>query len=438
MLNFDVVVIGGGAAGAVSALYAAKEGASTALVSGGGGASAVSSGAVDICGSPLFEAGLPWSRFISVKDNFSEVISRRHFHPYSVLALNFAEDPKNDTLQFLEKSINFFTNALEAVGLKIKGDFQLQRPAPTILGTWKLTSFVQASQQLGSLQDNAGVVGIKGLAFPDAKTLARMLNATFSATGLGNIELDPLEIELDSRFSWTPEELIAYLANPRKLDELKRKISSAGGGRYKTLLIPPLLDACPQSDEELMLAEGTVIREMLGAVGFMPGKRLQRAMVLALSKAGVRIFEGKATDFRKNGDKIVSCFVSGFGEEEISAGRWVLATGKFIGGGLKKDKSLMETSLGLPVFCGGREVKEIFTPKLLHPHAVGEHPIFSAGVLTDTKLRPLNADGEVVYKNVHACGAVLGGYNYHTENCGMGVCIATGYKAGLESLASNL
>lgn len=435
MLNFDVVVIGRGVAGAVSAIYSAKGGAKVALISKGIGASAISSGAFDICGSPIFVSGLPWSRFLSVKDNFFEVIARKHFHPYSVLALNFAEDPKNDAFHFLERAMKFFVNSLESVGLRMKGEVHLQRPAPTILGTWKLTSFVQISQQLGSIQGGAGVVGIKGLALPDASALARALNTTFSATTLGSIELEAIEVELDARLSWTPEELSAYLAKPGKFDELKRRISHAGGGKYQTLLIPPILNDCPQSEDELRLAEGTLLQEMLGTPGFMPGKRLQRAMSLVLSKAGVNVFDGNACEFRKNGDKIISCTVRGDNQEEIGAGRWVLATGKFIGGGVKKNKSLMETSLGLPVFCDGRAMGEIFTPKLLNPHVLGEHAIFSAGVLTDMKFRPLNADGEVAYKNVYACGNILGGYNYHTDNCGVGVCIATGYKVGEEVLS---
>lgn len=435
MLNFDVVVIGGGVAGALSALYSANEGAKVALISKGLGASALSSGAFDICGSPIFVSGLPWSKFLSIKDNFSEVIARKHFHPYSILALNFAEDPKNDAFHFLERATKFFVNSLESVGLRMKGEVHLQRPAPTILGTWKLTSFVQASQQLGSLQGSCAVVGIRGLALADASTLASSLNTTFSATGLGNIELEAMEIELDSRLSWTPEELSAYLAKPGKFNELKRKISQAGGGKYQTLLFPPLLSDCPQSEDELRLAEGTLLQEMLGTPGFMPGKRLQRTMSVALSKVGVCVFDGNACEFRKNGDTIISCAVRGNSQEEVGAGRWVLATGKFIGGGVKKNKSLKETSLGLPVFCDGRVMGEVFTPKLLDTHVLGEHAIFSAGVLTDMKFRPLNADGEVAYKNVYACGSILGGYNYHTDNCGVGVCIATGYKVGEEVLS---
>lgn len=435
MLNFDVVVIGGGVAGAVSALYSAKGGAKVALISKGLGASTLSSGAFDICGSPLLASGLPWSRFLSVKDNFSEVIARKHFHPYSVLALNFGEEPKNDAFHFLERATNFFVNSLESIGLKMKGEVHIQRPVPTVLGTWKLTSFVQASQQLGLLQGNCAVVGIKGLALADASALASSLNTTFCATGLGSVELEAIEIELDSRFSWTPEELSTYLAKPGKFDELRRKISSAGGGKYQTLLIPPILNDCPQSEDELKLAEGTLLQEMLGTPGFMPGKRLQKAISLVLSMAGVNVFNGNACEFRKNGDKIISCTVHGNKQKEVSAGRWVLATGKFIGGGVKKNKSLVETSLRLPVFCDDKTMGEVFTPKLLNPHVLGEHAIFSAGVLTDMKLKPLNADGEIAYKDVYACGSILGGYNYHTDNCGVGVCIATGYKVGEELLS---
>jgi glycerol-3-phosphate dehydrogenase subunit B len=69
----------------------------------------------------------------------------------------------------------------------------------------------------------------------------------------------------------------------------------------------------------------------------------------------------------------------------------------------------------------------------LRREVLADHPAFGVGLMTDRRLRPMDQDGKVVLENLFAAGSVLGGYNYHTGGCGLGVCALTGYRAGREA-----
>jgi len=58
------------------------------------------------------------------------------------------------------------------------------------------------------------------------------------------------------------------------------------------------------------------------------------------------------------------------------------------------------------------------------------HPIFRAGVVTDERLRPLDAQGQVVYRNVAVAGSLLAGADPIYERCYSGLALATGWHAG--------
>jgi len=433
-MSYRVAVIGGGLAGAVAALSAVRRGVKVILITKGAGASALSGGALDICGSPISAPGLPWARFLSVRDNLHETIARMPHHPYSVLALNNPDDPTDGLMAMIEEAFGFLREELFKTGLGLQGDALRQRPAPSMLGTWKLTSFVQSCQQLGVPEGDAAVAGIKGLSAPDANSLAASLQITLAATGLGSGEpIEHFDVELEGRETWTMEEAAEHLAVPKNLDAFLEKIAAAAGDKYRIILIPPSLPSSALS-AELRLKGGAVVREMLATQPSAPGRRMQDALSAALEAAGIEVARGEARELERNGQGLVSCSVGHDGaRRRIQADNWVLATGKFIAGGIKKDRSFRETALDLPLFCGDQQVGEVFTQKMLRSRVLGDHPAFGVGLMSDRRLRPVDQDGRVILENLFAAGSVLGGYNYHTGGCGLGVCALTGYRAGLEA-----
>ncbi len=428
----DVAVIGGGMAGAMAAMTAARKGGRTLVITKGPGATALSSGAVDICTGPVVGPRVTWDRLLDVKSNISEMLLLHPCHPYGLLSMGSVPDPAAVVLEMIEEAIDFLARRLGEAGLILKGKVSTQVAVPTALGTWKLTSLFQSCQQAGALPTGSAVLGIRNLAFPDACFLAGMLQATLEAKGMGAGEtIDCIEIEFGDDRSWTPPELSEYLSGPGRWDSFISAIEKGGGGRYGLLLLPPIVPYEVASTSELILNGGTLLREIAGLPINAPGKRLDAALGKASEASGVEELAGEVLDFEQAEDELGSCIVKSDGDEiEVNARAWVLTTGKFIGGGLQKGKAFRESLLDLPVFCDGEPVGEIWTKKLLGASVLDRHDAFSVGILADASLRPVDAYGRVIYKNLFAAGSVLGGYNYHYDGCGLGVCVLTGRVAG--------
>ena len=102
---------------------------------------------------------------------------------------------------------------------------------------------------------------------------------------------------------------------------------------------------------------------------------------------------------------------------------------------ITKNDAFRENLLDLPLFCGDEPVGKIWTKKMLGASVLDRHDAFAVGLITDDSLKPVDADGQVIYSNLFAAGSILGGYNYHSDGCGMGVCILTGRLAGKEASA---
>ena len=280
-------------------------------------------------------------------------------------------------------------------------------------------------------------MGIKNLSFPDAGFLAGMIEMTLEAKGLGKGEMiDSLEIEFDGSRTWTAPEFFEHLSCPGNWERFLETLEKAGGERYSTLLIPPIIPYNVAFSNNLTLSGGTILQEIIGMPVNGAGLRLTRALDKALEAAGVITIRGHALHFETGKTELGKCII-GIDENGIAleADSWVLATGKFIGGGLQKGDAFKESLLDLPVFCEGTPLKKIRTKKLLGDSVLDRHRVFSAGLYTDSVLRPLDMDGRVIYRNLFAAGAVLGGYNYHSDGCGLGVCILTGRIAGREASA---
>jgi glycerol-3-phosphate dehydrogenase subunit B len=109
-----------------------------------------------------------------------------------------------------------------------------------------------------------------------------------------------------------------------------------------------------------------------------------------------------------------------------SADRYILATGRFIGGGLEADdEKVVEPVFNLPLFQPrSREdwFGDSFSSDL-------PHPIHIAGVLTDASFQPVDAGGNMILENVWTAGSILAHHHYIDEKSREGIEISTGYMA---------
>ena len=141
----------------------------------------------------------------------------------------------------------------------------------------------------------------------------------------------------------------------------------------------------------------------------------------------VEVIAGEVASFRTSGKRLAAATTAT--GEELEADHFVLATGRFIGGGLVKSRLVSEPLLDLAVYYQGEPIGAAY-PRLRHLEYLGPEPAFRTGLLTDAELRPVGEGGEPAFTNLRAAGSVLGGYDYAAGGCGFGVPLLTGRLAG--------
>jgi glycerol-3-phosphate dehydrogenase subunit B len=158
----------------------------------------------------------------------------------------------------------------------------------------------------------------------------------------------------------------------------------------------------------------------------VPGLRMFEALRRRLLGMKVQVEIGaEVTERVTDGDRLVAVgTVSASRLRYYRAGAVVLATGGILGGGLsgRRDGTVTEVALGLPVRAPERG-------EWFHARVFDGHPIFRAGIQVNEHMQPVNADGQVVLRNVYAAGAILAGSDPWREKSHEGIALATGYRA---------
>src|SRR5205823_7951433 len=115
---------------------------------------------------------------------------------------------------------------------------------------------------------------------------------------------------------------------------------------------------------------------------------------------------------------------------QVEAGAIVLATGRFIGGGIRSDsRRLRETVFDLPAWAGERQsMPALPTEELFAQKAGGHHTGLAAGLRAGPGLR--------VGDQLFAAGAVLGGYDQSRDEGGIGAAALLGVAAGRAAAAA--
>jgi glycerol-3-phosphate dehydrogenase subunit B len=372
-----VLVVGGGLAGTWAAITAAQAGAEVVLVSRAPGATALYAGAMEIA------------------PDLEEVMAKEPFHPFTRLY--------RDHLQLgadLEQVSASLVAVLGRAGLPIAGDARHRGRYADLHGAFRTAQLVPgtvAPGELGGLRGrHVAVAAVEGVGDYDAASTAEALaeqgvKATVVKAPMKDL---PIGAALGDLFGHqapsvrTSAELVAF---------------------------PPGFVKLPKNGFEL-----------LAAAPSPHGWRLQKALEVVLRKARVEVVAGEVTNFRHSGSRLEAAVL---GETEVPADSFVLAGGRFIGGGLVKSRLVHEPLLDLAVYYHGELIQDAY-PRLRHLEYVDPAPAFRTGLLTDDKLRPVDVGGVPAFTNLRAAGSVLGGYDYAGGGCGFGVPLLTGWLAG--------
>jgi glycerol-3-phosphate dehydrogenase subunit B len=418
-------VIGGGMAGSIAALRAKSKGAQVTLCRHSLGATALSSGAVDVAPDPAAPPGDLKSQLVSPELAAREIARTRPNHPYAILV---------DKLDRLKEALSFAAAVLPEILCP-----PLARNAllPTPLGTVKPAGMAQpahAGADLAALPESIAVVQLSVNPSFDAQLVARGLEQSASLLGR---KLTAVVIE--SHFFRNIEdalrgcyELAELLERPGAIDEFARDLRPRLPEAVGALLLPPIIGRHGSS----LVAElskrlgGLPCSEVLSTAPSVPGIRLQEGLDSALVRAGIPVIESEVTCSEPGS----GLFTLG-GGETIEPGAVVLATGKFIGGGIVRAERFFEPLLDLPLFAGSTRASDQYIGDLLAENVQGKHQAFRVGVRIDSSLRPLNANGGSFDPRLFAAGSVISGYDPAADKTGLGVAIFTGYLAG-EAAAS--
>lgn len=444
-LSADVLVVGAGAAGAIAALAAREAGASVIVARKAWGATALSSGAADVAPDPLSSPGSPLGGRASVEACARSLALRRPEHPYAILRERLGE--LGPALQFASRA----TGGLLAFGDPSEENRVLLSP----LGVLKQSAGGLRSILSGDLLGAGGTVGVVGFDRPGLELDAHLLAAAAEeACARAGLELRALAVECDLlRWSDLPllrrHEIAARIeADPEALaSSIARALPEEP---VALLLLPPMISRGDPASVLRTVEERLGVRcaELPAGARSVPGVRLQEGLERRLREAGVRLVEGEV--FLEGVDdtpslverprrdwsgrlRLSASRVARDGAQPIAARACVLASGKFIGGGVERHGRMREPIFDLPVWVEGAVDEGRWLGDSTRPAWLERQPAMAAGLRVDDSLRPLLRDGALFDDRVFACGGVLAGNDPAADGAGIGLAVLTGFLAGREA-----
>jgi glycerol-3-phosphate dehydrogenase subunit B len=430
-IESDVLVIGGGLAGRLAAIAAARTGVDTRLVTHKESTLSQASGLVDVLGYP---PDYPRTEG-PIADPFEVIGDIPEGHPYGRVGI-----------QALRDGLTVFDDVVEEY---CGGHTDVNALLPTPVGGIKPTARYPASMRHGLASDprETLLIGFDGLTGFDAPLASAHLDRSgvpfevrgvtvpFPATLRADAGVTRIAQLLDRNVRVTPEgELVdeAASAGSRPLRAaLADRIASEHDGEAR-IGLPAVLGTVESTAVRESLADrlDADIFEIPSGPPSLPGMRLAARLDTGLEQAGVRTNAGNPVvgyETTDDGDRISTVSVRHAGGRTVpyAADQFVLATGGLVGKGIDSDRETVR--------------EPIFDCHVPHPtdrydwfddDAFGDHPFARFGVDVDSQLRPRTATGSPEYTNLRAVGSVLGGSDFAAENSGSGISIATGYAAG--------
>ncbi|MBS7269576.1 MAG: anaerobic glycerol-3-phosphate dehydrogenase subunit B [Candidatus Freyarchaeota archaeon] len=442
-MKVDVFVIGAGVAGLTAAVKAAEKGLKVLAAEKGSGATIQSSGVIDVAG--YFP---PNHLLASASEGVRTIAEKVKNHPYSIIGGGKKAEPERrgqESERKVRRALEFFVEGMKSVGANFMGSLDENVLVTNFVGTFKPTCLCPFTMYNGDLRRLDGsslvLVGVKGFPDYDPKFCAQSLWDILPRLGIKPKSVSHAYIDVPSlggRGDILAIEIARKMDDPEVLENIGQSLQKVVGSA-EHLAIPTCGVESPEENiKTLAEATGANVFEVASFPPSVPGYRLVKSLEKWAQKSGVSVRRGYKV-LGANFDKNVKSLRVEIGRKivEIEADVYILASGGFLGGGLKEEKDFIRESIfNLPVYSSdGVNLEEVYLEKLLSRKVFpkGGHQLFSCGILVDENLQPLSEKGEPVHSNLYAAGSILSGYNYMAEKSGMGVAIATGYLAGLKA-----
>jgi glycerol-3-phosphate dehydrogenase subunit B len=413
-IKFDVCIIGSGLAGMASTLFAANRGLSSVQV-GLTGEIILSSGLLDLMGvHPVSEKHAwsdPWAGIDALVRDIPD-------HPYARL-------PKEDIHAAFEELLFF----LKETGLSYYRRMNHNIGVLTSLGTIKHTYCVPHTIWKGvealKKKPPGLLIDIRGLKGFNARQIATAMQnewpdlqtARISFPGMDHLSEVYTEHMANALILSQKRERFAEAVRPH-IEEAQIVGLPAILGLYRTHEIV--------SDLEKLI--GAPVFEIPSMPPSVPGLRLKEAFERGLRTKGIKYFSQKRVlKVRRKSDDFFELDIGWPTTEQVVQSRGIiLASGRFIGGGLHADrKRIKETIFDLPVYQPENRT-EWHRREFLDSRG---HPVNRAGLEIDDSFRPLNSYHQPAFQTLFAAGSILAHNDWKRIKCGAGLAIATAFAA---------
>lgn len=416
-IEAGLAIVGTGIAGFAAAVFAANRGISTAIA-GNTGALAYTTGYLDLVGRLDSSAHDAEGR-LAVEDPWAALETLRAAEPRHPLALVAAADIRTAFAEFTA-----FLGE-RGIGYTPPGDANVVALTPA--GTRKPTLCVPATMAAGPRALAAGthavIVDFERLKGFSAAEVVANLGARWPGLQARRIAFPDM-----ARGEVYPEVMARALEVPATREKLAALLKEAVGDAT-TVGLPAILGMYRPDDVHAQLQQltGLAIFEIPTMPPSVPGIRLRECMEQALPQRGVTLIpQRKVTALELHRDGATLSLADAFGPIRIRAQAVLLATGRFLSGGLEAHPDgIREHLLALPVAQpASREgwYREHYTD----PRG---HPVSRSGIEVDDTCRPLGRDGRVHHPRLFAAGSVLAHHDWVRSRSGAGIAIATAWRA---------
>jgi len=405
-MHFDVIIIGMGLSGLLAAKTAVEMGKKVLLVGKGIGSLSLFSNTIDVLGI------LPQAE--RMKDGLPQWIKDHPEHPYGKVGLE----------KILEALSSF--NSFFPPPYAFQSRNETNSLIPTGAGTLRPTYLIPSTMMKGiSLKEKGAlIVGFKG--YKDFY-VQRMADS-FNCRGI------TLQLPETYHAEITAAALARSMEQPAFREiigkEIKKQIKDENLIGFPAILG---MNDPMEVRKDLEKRIGASIFEVPVLPPSIPGMRVFNRFKARLVQKGVTLLQGYAVSkalFREKRCDGIEVFHPPV-IRSYSADRYVLATGRFIGGGLRADRDrISEPLFGLPVLQPpsrqGWFQRAFFNDQ--------PHSIHQAGIVVDSSFRPVDEKGELVLENIWVAGTLLANHNCIDEKSREGIEIATGYMAAKMAL----
>jgi glycerol-3-phosphate dehydrogenase subunit B len=405
-MHFDLIIMGMGLSGLMAAKTASESGQKILIVGKGMGSLSLFSNPIDVLSQ------LP--KTMTMGDGLSQWMKDHPKHPYSKVGPEKIMEALSSFTSLFPPPYSF-----QAVG---NGNCLIPTGAGTLRPTYLLPITMVAGTSLK--EGNGLIIGFKGFKDFYADYVANQLNCR--------------GITLSLSEAFNPEITAAALARLIERESFRetigRKIKEKFDGETH-VGFPALLGIhnpfmVKKELEEIINAEVFEIPILPPSI---PGIRIFNRFKEWLTQRRVTFLLGNSISKailkgnRCEGVHVLNPPVS----NSYSADRYILATGRFVGGGLVADQEkIFEPIFNLPV-AQPKSREDWFRKSFFND---SPHSVHQAGILTDSSLRPIDEKGESVLENVWVAGSILADHHCIDEKSREGIEITTGYMAAKQAL----